>query len=59
MNKTVISLLVFALLLMFIFSPFAALGGLMLVLFVSGLFTFIVNLFKILVGDQESSQNFL
>jgi hypothetical protein len=57
MNRTVISLLVFALLLMFIFSPFAAFAGLMLVLFVSGLFTFIVNIFKILVGDTKSSQN--
>jgi hypothetical protein len=59
MNKTVISLLVFALLIMFIFSPFAAFAGLMLVLFVFGLFTFIVNIFKILVGDKESSQNSL
>jgi hypothetical protein len=58
MNRTVISLVVFALLLMFIFSPFAAFAGLMLVLFVAALFTFIVNIFKILVGDK-SSQNFV
>ncbi len=55
MNKTLISLLVFALLLMFVFSPFAAFVGLILVLFVSGLFAFVINIFKILIGDQQSS----
>ncbi len=57
MNKTVISLLIFALLLMFIFSPFAALTGLMLVLFVSVLFTFIVNILQVLVGSKQPNQN--
>jgi hypothetical protein len=59
MNRTVISLLVFVLLLMLIFSPFAAFAGLMLVLFISGLFTLIVNIFKILVWGEESKRDFI
>jgi hypothetical protein len=50
MNNTLISILVFLLLILFIFSPFAALASLMLVLLCASIFLFINKILQILIG---------
>ena len=56
MNKTLVQILLFMGLLLFITSPFAALAGLMLILLVGALFSTIATLVKTLVkGDTKDS----
>jgi CDP-diglyceride synthetase len=50
MNKTLLTILMLALLLLFIISPFAALTSLMLLVFVSAFFSLLGNLFKAIIG---------
>ena len=56
MNKTLVTILLFMGLLLFITSPFAALAGLMLILLVGALFSTIATLVRALVkGDTKDS----
>lgn len=56
MNKTLLSILMFAFLLLFIVSPFAGLSGLMLVSIVAGLLFVLNNLFQVIIhGDTDSN----
>jgi hypothetical protein len=52
MNKTLLTILMFAFLLLFITSPFAALTSLMLVLLVAAFFFLAGNLFQAIVGGN-------
>ncbi|WP_189523606.1 hypothetical protein [Nostoc sp. PA-18-2419] len=55
MNRTLLTTLMFAFLVLFITSPFAALGSLMLVL-LAGAFLFLVgNVFQALVGGNADT----
>ncbi|WP_167755979.1 hypothetical protein [Nostoc sp. ATCC 53789] len=54
MNKTLLTILMLALLLLSIISPFAALASLMLVVLVSAFFSLLGNLFQaIIAGDTN------
>ncbi len=57
MNKTLLTTLIFALVLLFIFSPFAALAGLMLVLVVAAFFFFLGNVFQAILGSSDIDRN--
>jgi hypothetical protein len=50
MNKTLLTILMLALLLLFIISPFAALASLMMIVFVSAFFSLLGNLFQAIIG---------
>ena len=50
MNKKLISVIVFGLLLLLLLSPFSALAALMLVLFIAAAYNVVINLFQALVG---------
>jgi len=52
MNNTLISIVIFALLILFIFSPFAALAGLMLVLLGASIFVFFNKIWQILISGN-------
>ncbi|MDZ8185231.1 MAG: hypothetical protein RMX96_10305 [Nostoc sp. ChiSLP02] len=56
MNRTLLSILMFAFLLLFIISPFAALASLMLVLLV-GAFLFLAgNIFQVIIGGNPDTK---
>ena len=52
MNKTLLTILMLALLLLFIISPFAALASLMLIVFVSAFLSLLGNLFQVIIGGD-------
>jgi hypothetical protein len=52
MNKTLLKILVFALLILFIISPFAALASLMLVLLVAAFFFLLGDVFQAIIGGD-------
>ncbi|MEH1791997.1 MULTISPECIES: hypothetical protein [unclassified Nostoc] len=54
MNKTLLTILMFALLLLFIISPFAALASLMLVVLVSAFLSLLGNLFQVIIGGDTN-----
>ncbi|MEH1929347.1 hypothetical protein [Nostoc sp.] len=54
MNKTLLTILMFALLLLFIISPFAALASLMLLVLVSAFFSLLANLFQAIIGGDTN-----
>ncbi|MEH2195527.1 MAG: hypothetical protein V7K98_23205 [Nostoc sp.] len=54
MNKTLLTILMFALLLLFIISPFAALASLMLILLVSAFLSLLGNLFQVIIGGDTN-----
>ncbi|MDF5739752.1 MULTISPECIES: hypothetical protein [unclassified Nostoc] len=54
MNKTLLTILMFALLLLFIISPFAALASLMLVVLVSAFLSLVANLFQAIIGGDTN-----
>jgi hypothetical protein len=54
MNQQLIAILVFAFLMLFIFSPFAALAGLMLVLLFTSLFFFVTSLVRVVVSGSNN-----
>lgn len=57
MNKTLVTSVIFAMLILLIFSPFAALTGLMLVLLVAATFLFIKNLLQVIIsGSVEPTE---
>ncbi|BAZ49955.1 hypothetical protein NIES4103_25680 [Nostoc sp. NIES-4103] len=57
MNKTLVSILMFAFLLLFIVSPFAALSGLMLVSVVAGLLFVFNNLLQVIIHHETDSNS--
>ncbi|AFY56457.1 hypothetical protein Riv7116_4017 [Rivularia sp. PCC 7116] len=54
MNKPLVSIIVFGLLLLFVLSPFSALAGLMLILLVAAIYNLGINLFQALIGSSEA-----
>ncbi|MBE8985832.1 hypothetical protein [Nostoc sp. LEGE 12450] len=54
MNKTLLTIFMFALLLLFIISPFAALASLMLIVLVSAFFSLLGNLFQAIIGGDTN-----
>lgn len=56
MNRTLLSILTFAFLLLFITSPFAALAALMLVLVVAAFFSLFGNVFQAIIGGKNANQ---
>ncbi|MEH2175648.1 MULTISPECIES: hypothetical protein [unclassified Nostoc] len=52
MNKTLLKILMFALLILFIISPFAALAGLMLVVLVAAFFFLLGDVFQAIIGGD-------
>lgn len=57
MNKTLITSVIFAMLILLIFSPFAALASLMLVLLVAAIFWFVKNLLQvIIIGNVKPTE---
>ncbi|MBD0263073.1 MAG: hypothetical protein ICV78_10210 [Tolypothrix sp. Co-bin9] len=57
MNKTLLSILIFAFLLLFIISPFAGLASLMLVLLVAAFFSLFGNIFQVIIGGGSDSKS--
>ncbi len=57
MNRTVLTILIFVFLLLFIISPFAGLANLLLVLLFAALFFLISNLFQALIGSKTDSHS--
>ena len=57
MNKTLLSTLIFAFLLLFIVSPFAGLASLMLVLLVGSFFSLLGNIFQAIIGSDSDSNS--
>ncbi|WP_414544804.1 hypothetical protein [Nostoc sp. CCY0012] len=55
MDRTVLTILMFAFLILFITSPFAALASLMLVLLVGASLFFLGNLFQAIIGADANS----
>ncbi|BBD61908.1 hypothetical protein NIES2109_47440 [Nostoc sp. HK-01] len=55
MNKTLITSVIFAMLILLIVSPFAALASLMIVLLVSATFWFIKNLLQTIISGHVQS----
>ena len=54
MNKPLISIIVFGMLLLFIVSPFSALAALMLVLVSAATYNLVVNLFQAFIGNSNA-----
>ncbi|MEH2076339.1 MAG: hypothetical protein V7K57_18405 [Nostoc sp.] len=54
MNKTLVTILMFALLILFIISPFAALASLMLIVLVSAFLSLLGNLFQVIIGGDTN-----
>lgn len=57
MNKTLLSILIFAFLLLFIVSPFAGLASLMLILLVAAFFSLLGNIFQVILGGDSDSKS--
>jgi glucose uptake protein GlcU len=57
MNKTLLSILIFAFLLLFIVSPFAGLASLMLVILVGAFFSLVGNILQPIIGSNSDSQS--
>ncbi|WP_414585435.1 hypothetical protein [Scytonema sp. PCC 10023] len=57
MNKTLVTTLMFAFLLLFIISPFATLASLMLLLLGAAFFFLIGNIFQAIIGSSDTDSN--
>ncbi|MBW4602394.1 MAG: hypothetical protein KME29_23225 [Calothrix sp. FI2-JRJ7] len=57
MNKTIVSIVISIFLLLFIFSPFAAFSGLLLILFISLISSLFANIFQALLGKNPDNSN--
>ena len=57
MNKTLLSTLIFAFLILFIVSPFAGLASLMLVLLVGAFLSLFGNILQAIIGGNSDSQS--
>lgn len=56
MSRILLAIVMFGFLVLFIFSPFAALAGLMLVLLIASVFTLLGNIFQAIIGTNSDSQ---
>ncbi|MBF2016252.1 MAG: hypothetical protein IGS23_13805 [Rivularia sp. T60_A2020_040] len=56
MNKQLIAIIVFGMLLLFIISPFSALAGLMVILLSAAIYNLAINLFKALIGESKTDR---
>lgn len=56
MNKTLLKILMFGLLILFILSPFAALASLMLVLLVAAFFFLLGDVFQAIIGGDTGAK---
>ncbi len=56
MINQLITIVVLSMLLLFIVSPFSALAGLMLILFVAAAYTLAINLFQVSIGSGTDSK---
>ncbi|MDZ7952030.1 MAG: hypothetical protein RMY16_04835 [Nostoc sp. DedQUE12b] len=56
MNKTLLKILMFGLLILFIISPFAGLASLMLVVLVSGFFFLLGDVFQAIIGGDTDAK---
>ncbi|MBW4626037.1 MAG: hypothetical protein KME49_11170 [Brasilonema octagenarum HA4186-MV1] len=57
MNKTLISILMFGFLLLFIISPFAGLASLMILLLFTAFFYLVSNIFQAIIGSSDTNSN--
>ncbi|MBP5976213.1 hypothetical protein HW132_26655 [Brasilonema sp. CT11] len=57
MNKTLISILMFGFLLLFIISPFAGLASLMILLLLTAFFSLVSNIFQAIIGSSDTNSN--
>ncbi|MBW4592711.1 MAG: hypothetical protein KME46_07275 [Brasilonema angustatum HA4187-MV1] len=57
MNKTLISILMFGFLLLFIISPFAGLASLMILLLFTAFFSLASNIFQAIIGSSDTNSN--
>jgi uncharacterized protein YhhL (DUF1145 family) len=57
MNKTLLTIVMFAFLLLFLISPFASLTGLMLVMLIAGFFVLIGNVLQAIIGGKVNSNS--
>ena len=57
MSKSLISVIVFGLLLLFLLSPFSGLAALMLVLFIAATYNVVINLFRAFIGEKKADAN--
>jgi hypothetical protein len=56
MSRLLIAILMFGFLALFIFSPFAALASLMLILLIGSFFSLLANIFQAILGIESDSQ---
>ncbi|MEH1820481.1 MAG: hypothetical protein V7L31_15620 [Nostoc sp.] len=54
MNKTLLKLLIFGLLILFIVSPFAALASLMLIILFAAFFSLLGDVFQAIIGGDTN-----
>ncbi len=54
MIKQLVTIVVLSMVLLFIVSPFSALAGLMLILFIAAAYSLAVNLFRAFIGSSEA-----
>ncbi|MBN3889632.1 MAG: hypothetical protein ACYTXI_28380 [Nostoc sp.] len=57
MNKTLLKILMFALLILFIISPFAALASLMIVVLVAAFLFLLGDVFQAIIGGDTDPKN--
>ncbi|MBN3922953.1 hypothetical protein [Nostoc sp. NMS4] len=57
MNKTLLKILMFGLLILFIISPFAALASLMLVILIAAFFFLLGDVFQAIIGGDTDPKN--
>jgi len=57
MSKSLISVIVFGLLLLFLLSPFSGLSALILVLFIAATYNALINLFRAFIGKNKTDAN--
>ena len=57
MNKTLLSTLIFAFLILFILSPFAGLASLMLVLLIAAFLSLVGNILQAIIGSNSDLQS--
>ncbi|MBH8555915.1 hypothetical protein I8751_26945 [Nostocaceae cyanobacterium CENA357] len=54
MNQTLLTILIFAFLVLFIVSPFAGLAGLMIMLLIAAFFFLVANVFQAIIGSDPN-----
>ncbi len=54
MNQTLLTIVIFAFLVLFIVSPFAGLAGLMIMLLIAAFFFLVANVFQAIIGSDAN-----